>query len=136
MFLVQLYETTMSKTKELAADLLKNVDVVKGLVKQQVQTVMDKMVYLRWETDVHGQDGLPQVRAGRYGQDGLPQVRNWCSWARRSNLRWELVVMNKMVYFMRWQMVMDMMVFLRWEQMIMDKIVYRRWELMGMDKMV
>ncbi len=47
MFLVQLYETTMSKTKELAADLLKNVDVVKGLVKQQVQTVMDKMVYLR-----------------------------------------------------------------------------------------
>jgi hypothetical protein len=36
--------TTLTKTKELAADLLKNVDAVKELVKQKVT---EKMVFLR-----------------------------------------------------------------------------------------
>jgi hypothetical protein len=36
--------TTLTKTKELATDLLKNVDAVKELVKQQVT---EKMVFLR-----------------------------------------------------------------------------------------
>jgi hypothetical protein len=39
--------TTLTKTKELATDLLKNVEVVKELVKQQVHTLTEKMVFLR-----------------------------------------------------------------------------------------
>ena len=41
----------MTKTKEMAVDLIKNVDVVRELVKQQVMeqvnTVKEKMVFLR-----------------------------------------------------------------------------------------
>jgi hypothetical protein len=43
--------TTVTKTKEMAVDLIKNVDVVRELVKQQVMeqvnTVKEKMVFLR-----------------------------------------------------------------------------------------
>ena len=43
--------TTVTKTKEMAVGLIKNVDVVRELVKQQVMeqvnTVKEKMVFLR-----------------------------------------------------------------------------------------